>query len=210
MKIKITENQIEQIFKILNEDNSSIINAPNILKLSQLAAGDENTSNNLVTNLSVDMFKNFAQSFSDLDVTTLPQELMHPLGHQSKITSDFGSRNSKIGSKNHKGVDIAAASGSPVYAPGDGVVIEAKDTTPNGCGGFIALNHGSLITKFCHLKQWSVRKNDKVKKGQVIGYSGGGINDPYRGTSTGSHLHYEIIDKNGIALNPTQVQTSLT
>ena len=213
MNLKITENQIERVLKILNEIETPFnpsVDAPNIMKLSQLASGDTDATSEIAKNTGLSMLKGYAQSFGDMDVTTSPQELMHPLGHQSKITSNFGPRNAGIGSKDHKGVDISAASGSPVYAPADGKVTAAKDTTPNGCGGFVSIDHGSLVTKFCHLKQWLVRENDKVKKGQVIGYSGGGPNDSYKGTASGPHLHYEIIDKNGIAMNPTQVQTNLT
>lgn len=213
MNLKITENQIERILKILNEVEipfNPSVDAPNLLKLSQLASGQGDGVDDVAKRFGIDAIKGFAQSFGDMDVTTSPQELMHPLGYNSKITSNFGTRNGGVGSKNHKGVDISAASGSPVYAPADGKINAARDTTPDGCGGFISIDHGSLVTKFCHLKQWLVRENDKVKKGQVIGYSGGGPNDPHKGTSTGPHLHYEIIDKNGIALNPTQVQTNLT
>lgn len=137
------------------------------------------------------------------------KELMNPLGHRTGISSKFGLRNITRGSKDHKGVDLPTPSGSEVYAPGNATVLYAGDTTPNGCGGYIQLDHGTMITKFCHLKRWVVNKGQTVKKGQLIGYSGGGPNDPYRGTSTGAHLHYEILNSGGIAVNPTSVQNNL-
>jgi len=136
-------------------------------------------------------------------------EMMHPLGHKEPISSGFGLRNIPVGSKNHKGVDIPTVSGSPVYAPLDGTVISSRDTTPNACGGFIQLSHSSVKTKFCHLRQMVVKQGDKVKKGQVIGYTGGGKSDPMRGVATGPHLHYEILGRGDVAMNPTDYQSNL-
>jgi murein DD-endopeptidase MepM/ murein hydrolase activator NlpD len=136
-------------------------------------------------------------------------EPMHPLGHKDPITSNFGYRNVSVGSINHQGVDIATPSGSPVYAPLDGLVISSRNTTPNACGGFIQLSHTDIKTKFCHLKQMVVKQGEKVKKGQLIGYTGGGKTDQMHGTSTGPHLHYEILGRGDIAMNPVTYQHNL-
>jgi murein DD-endopeptidase MepM/ murein hydrolase activator NlpD len=139
-------------------------------------------------------------------------ELMNPLGKRTKVTSGFGPRNvGGSASKNHKGVDLPAVSGSPVYAPADGRVVTAKDTSPNGCGGFVQIDHTGvgLKTKFCHLKRWTVSQGQDVKKGQLIGYSGGGPNDPYRGNSMGAHLHYEVLNSASIAMNPKNVHSDM-
>lgn len=140
------------------------------------------------------------------------QELMHPLGPKHKITSGFGYRN--IGantSKNHQGVDISASVGTPIYAPSDGKVISAKDTTPNHCGGFVKLDHPSLglQTKYCHLSKWVVSQGQDVKKGQIIAYSGGQKGAQYAGNSQGPHLHYEVLNSGGIAMNPTKVHSDM-
>ena len=95
---------------------------------------------------------------------------MPPTGYNSyRIDSPFGYRNTGIqgATTNHQGIDIGCPSGTPVYAPLDGLVMSAQDTTPNGCGGFVKLNHMNYETKFCHLKQWVVTNGEKVKKGQV-------------------------------------------
>lgn len=152
---------------------------------------------------------NLIQPEKNIVKTSKGNELMHPLGGKGRITSHFGWRNTKVGSRNHKGVDIGVPSGSPVYAPLDGYVLASRDTTPNGCGGFIKLDHGEIQTKYCHLRKMVVRQGQEVKKGQIIGYSGGGKNDPMRGTATGPHLHYEILNKSGIAMNPTITQSNL-
>jgi murein DD-endopeptidase MepM/ murein hydrolase activator NlpD len=138
-------------------------------------------------------------------------ELMHPLGPKYKISSNFGMRNIFGSTQNHKGVDITAPVGTAVYAPQDAVVMFAGDTTPNGCGGFVKLNHTNvgLMTKFCHLTQWVVKKGDEVKKGQLIGYSGGQKGAKYAGNSTGPHLHYEVLNNGGLAMNPTKVHSNM-
>ena len=138
-------------------------------------------------------------------------ELMNPLGKSTKISSGFGMRNLGYGTKNHKGVDLPAASGSPLYAPADGRVLSARDTTPNGCGGFIQIDHTGLglKTKFCHVKRWLVSQGQEVKKGQLIGYSGGAANDPYKGNAMGAHLHYEVLNSNSVAMNPKNVHSDM-
>lgn len=136
---------------------------------------------------------------------------IHPLKGKGRITSRFGKRSINVSgaSTEHKGIDIAVESGTPVFSPENGVVLFAKDTTPNGCGGFIKINHGDFITKYCHLSKWVVKQGQNVKKGQLIGYSGGGKNDPYKGTSNGAHLHYEIRTLDNIAQNPENFHNNL-
>lgn len=188
MKIILTEQQTKKLVdSVVNEDYlSSFISA---------LTNDSGSQTNGSTEFA--------------DEIPSGNDLMHPLGHRFNISSKFGQRNVRVGSKNHKGVDISAPSGSKVYAPTDGQVVEARDTTPNGCGGFVMLDHGNFKTKFCHLREWVVNKGDTVKKGQLIGFSGGLKSDPHRGTSTGAHLHYEILNSGGIAMNPVSVQPNL-
>ncbi len=108
--------------------------------------------------------------------------------------------------RKHKGIDIPVPSGSNIIAPADGTVVNAENLDKNACGGFIKIKHeqdgASFYTKYCHMKVIKVNKGDKVKTGQVIGLSGGGKNDPHRGSSTGPHLHFEIVDIAGNAYNP--------
>ena len=145
----------------------------------------------------------------DIPIKKLGMTMMHPLGHQSHVSSGFGPRDVKVGSKNHKGIDIDAPSGSPIYAPLSGIVTKSLDTTPDPCGGHIRINHGKLQTKYCHLSRMIVHKGQRVKKGDLIGYTGGGEDDPHPGRSTGPHLHYEILTANGDALAPITIQPNL-
>jgi len=203
MKVRLTEQQVKGLITKLTEADIDIQkDAPNLGRLAKLIAGNQNVNMDAVKSSYSD-----DEQFADY----IPQgnEMMHPLGKKMPISSEFGLRNVAGASRDHKGIDISAPSGSPVYAPLDGTVESARDTTPNPCGGFIKLNHGSVYTKFCHLRQIVVSQGSQVKKGQLIGYSGGGPKDPMRGRTTGAHLHYEILNVGGIAMNPVTVQHNL-
>lgn len=214
MKLKLTEQQIKNLINRLDPPESSNLNIDTdaFAKLSPKLTDFINKFKILTSdgNQSTTENPNFVSKPVRNPVNVpVGEGPMHPLGHSGKITSGYGRRSSSVGSKNHKGIDISTPSGSPVYAPLDGEVMESRDTTPNACGGFIKLDHANIQTKFCHLKRLIVKQGQKVKKGQVIGYSGGGRNDPMRGTATGPHLHYEVLDKSGIAMNPSRIYSNL-
>jgi len=139
--------------------------------------------------------------------------LLNPIGHKVRLSSRFGPRKSPTpgGSSNHKGVDFAVPSGTPLYSPGDGTVQFAGDTSPNSCGGHVKIATGQYIIKMCHVRKWVVATGQKVKRGQLVGYSGGGKNDPYHGASTGAHLHYGVFNANGsVAYNPELAHKDIT
>ena len=109
---------------------------------------------------------------------------------------------------NHKGIDLKAESGTPVVAAASGRIVKADATSdPNGYGGQVLIRHdaegNTFYTKYGHLRKINVSKGALVSKGQVIGESGGGKNDPNRGRSTGPHLHFEILDSTSKAVDPT-------
>ncbi len=112
------------------------------------------------------------------------------------ITSRFGYRTSPFSGKTalHAGLDIAAAPGSPVYAPADGVVVFAS--YDESYGKLITVDYGyGVITRFGHLSQIYVQAGQKVNKWDVIGAVGN------TGRSTGPHLHYEV-RINGTPVDP--------
>ena len=95
----------------------------------------------------------------------------------------------------HKGMDFTCPIGTQVHVTGDGVV-ETVDFNYGGYGNEIIVNHGfGYRTRYAHLSKFSVRPGQKLKRGDVIGFSGN------TGKSTGPHLHYEVL-KNGEVLNP--------
>ena len=90
----------------------------------------------------------------------------------------------------HPGMDIPLASGTPLLAAKPGVVEKASDSG-DGYGGTVMIKtDGGLWVAFAHMKKIDVAVGDRVTKGQVIGQSGGGLNDPMHGSSTGAHLHF--------------------
>lgn len=114
-----------------------------------------------------------------------------------QISSYFGYRTDPIYmvSKFHSGIDFAAPIGTEVFATGDGVV-ELMEYNHWGYGNMITLDHGyGYKTNYAHLSKFAIKKGQKVKRGQLIGYVGN------TGKSTGSHLHYEVL-KNNTPIDP--------
>ena len=110
----------------------------------------------------------------------------------TRIASGFGYRSDPFtkARKMHFGMDFTAKRGTPVYATGNGVVKRA-DSRSSGFGKHIRIDHGfGYISLYAHLSKYNVRRGQKVKRGDIIGYVGN------TGRSAGPHLHYEIIKDN--------------
>ncbi|WP_180236524.1 peptidoglycan DD-metalloendopeptidase family protein [Marinicella litoralis] len=99
--------------------------------------------------------------------------------------------------KAHRGVDYRAPTGTPVFAAGAGRVTHAAYNKYNGNYVFIQHPNG-IITKYLHFSKKAVKKGQRVKQGQTIGYVGS------TGLSEAPHLHYEFI-YNGVHRNPRTV-----
>ena len=118
------------------------------------------------------------------------------------ITSTFGMRMHPLLGfmRMHKGMDIGARYGSPIYAVLDGVVQMAGRA--GGYGNFIKLAHsGGLASGYGHMSRFAVHQGQRVSRGQVIGYVGS------TGMSTGPHLHWEVW-RNGQTINPRSISFS--
>ena len=102
------------------------------------------------------------------------------------ISSLYGYRVNPISKEYalHKGVDIAAPTGTPIFASEDGVVEFVGEN--NGYGLMIQIDSNSNTFIYGHLSQINVYKGQYVKKGQLIGRVGS------TGDSTGPHLHFEV------------------
>ena len=108
-----------------------------------------------------------------------------------RLSSSFGYRSDPFSGrkKHHSGVDFALKPGNPVYATGDGVVINVKFEL-FGYGNQVLIDHGfGYKTRYAHLKNIGVAEGMKVKRGECIGISGNS------GRSSGPHLHYEVLYK---------------
>lgn len=102
----------------------------------------------------------------------------------------------------HKGVDICAAAGTPIYASAGGTVTKAgynRAGAGNGYGNSIIISHGNgYTTLYAHCLSLVVHAGQSVKQGQLIGYVGS------TGRSSGNHCHFEI-RRNGSYIAPQNV-----
>lgn len=119
-----------------------------------------------------------------------------------RISSRFGERHHPILNtmRMHKGVDYAAARGTPIKAAGDGKIIFRG--RKGGYGRTIIIQHGGRYsTLYAHMSRYRkhIRGGSRVRQGQVIGYVGSS------GRATGPHLHYEF-RVNGVHRNPLTVK----
>ncbi len=115
----------------------------------------------------------------------------------TRLSSGFGYRTDPFtkSRKMHYGMDFTAPRNTPIYATGDGKIIRA-DSRATGYGKHIRIDHGfGYVTLYAHIDKYNVRKYQKVKKGDIIGYVGN------TGRSQAPHLHYEV-RKDNRKVNP--------
>jgi murein DD-endopeptidase MepM/ murein hydrolase activator NlpD len=115
-----------------------------------------------------------------------------------RVTSSFGMRLHPIlgYTRMHQGIDFGGATGTPIYAAGDGTVVEAG--WKGGYGNWVEIKHdGVWATGYGHMSRFAtgIRRGTHVHQGEVIGYIGA------TGEATGPHLHYEVM-QNGVKINP--------
>lgn len=124
---------------------------------------------------------------------------INPLNPKNDIrfSSSFGKRFHPVAKKQkaHLGLDIATKAGTPVHATANGIVTLAK-YSKYGLGNHIVIRHKhGFITKYGHMYTLNAKEKDRIKRGDIIGFVGS------TGTSTGNHLHYEVI-KNTKHIDP--------
>ncbi len=124
------------------------------------------------------------------NITAAKLPLAIPVQTTFRYSSSFGPRNGRL----HKGVDMAGATGSPIYATADGVVNFAGWQT--GYGNVVKITHEfGFETVYAHLNKIHVTKGQRVSREDRIADMGN------TGRSSGPHLHYEV-RTNGNAVNP--------
>ena len=212
-----TVNQnVSQLVAMFNKETNSSIDAPISRSFNRfvsttsdmqlpkedvlISQAESLISNDEISKLILDQ----GNAYSEL-ITTLQSQIDYldcrPDQYPTEgiLTSKFGYRKDPVTGKtaNHKGIDLANASGTSVHAAGDGVVIFAGW---NGSfGNVIIINHGyGYKTVYGHLKEIKISKGDTVTKGELIGAMGSS------GKSTGTHLHFEI-RYNGTQINPLNI-----
>lgn len=112
------------------------------------------------------------------------------------MTSAFGLRVHPLtgGARHHRGIDLAASTGTPIRATADGSV--STSGWAGGYGLLVAIDHaGGVQTRYGHMSRLNVLPGQQVRQGEVIGFVGS------TGASTGPHVHYEV-RRNGRAIDP--------
>ena len=114
------------------------------------------------------------------------------------ISSHFGQR----GGEFHRGLDMAASQGEPIYASKAGIVLRAE--FHYSWGNHVVIQHNdSMTTLYAHQAEYVVQPGDSVEQGQLIGYVGS------TGNSTGSHLHFEVCKDSSLSaeqlMNPADI-----
>ena len=150
----------------------------------------------VVQSRSLDEIERLAANKAEL-IEAIPS--IQPINNQdlTRMASGYGYRNDPFTKKRrfHYGMDFSARKGTPIYATGNGVIKRA-DNRSSGFGKHIRIDHGfGYVSLYAHLSKYNVRRGQKVKRGDIIGFVGN------TGRSVGPHLHYEIL-KDNKKINP--------
>ncbi len=128
---------------------------------------------------------------------TLDEAVGRPAGVSGWVRPTAGSVSSEFGPRwgtMHEGIDLAAASGTPVRAAADGIV--RKAAWYGGYGNAVIIDHGQGVTTlYGHNARLDVREGERVRAGDVISQVGS------TGDSTGPHLHFEVT-RDGKKIDP--------
>ncbi len=195
-------------FGIQNGDNFRLIYAQEFvedkpLNNYRIHAASFCTSDNLV--YAIPFTQDNEELFYNIDGNSLEGAFLKAPLDFYRITSKFS--NSRMHPvlkrrRAHHGVDYAAPVGTPVYAIGNGKVID-KGYQANGGGNYIKIRHNSTyVTTYMHLSKFAkgLKVGDMVKQKQVIGYVGS------TGISTGPHLDFRV-HENGKPINPLTIKS---
>ena len=150
----------------------------------------------VVQSRSLDEIERLAANKAEL-IEAIPS--IQPIKNQdlTRMASGYGYRTDPFTKKRrfHYGMDFSARKGTPIYATGNGVVKRA-DNRSSGYGKHIRIDHDfGYVSLYAHLSKYNVRRGQRVKRGDIIGYVGN------TGRSVGPHLHYEIF-KDKKKINP--------
>ena len=170
-------DQIKVLFDDADKKDKRVINA---ISIKSKVQGEFNTFMNLKDKKFYDENGSYTRKIYSFN--------RHPIKGNIRITSNFNPhRRHPITRKirPHNGTDYGVKTGTPIYAPADGVVI--KSTYQRAAGKYLVIQHrGSYSTVYMHLSKLLVKAGEKVKQNQRIALSGN------TGRSTGPHLHYEL------------------
>ncbi len=149
----------------------------------------------LIQDKSYDLIDKLTQEKSER-FASIPAIQPIAIDDMTRLASVFGMRMHPLLNyqRAHEGIDLTAPRGTPVHASGNGWV-EAAFYSVSG-GNLVVINHGyNYQSRYLHMSKFAVKKGQKVKRGDIIGYVGS------TGLSRAAHLHYEVL-KRGEPVNP--------
>lgn len=190
---------------ILEADPDSLLEDTSRLaavQVNQVSATDLDAVDARLTQMTQRLDRSSAQSARMVEIARQKKEQLafipsiRPV--PSDILSGFGTRKHPLFKEDrpHLGIDFKADQGSKVYATADGLVQFAGNASSNGRGISVHLDHlNGYATRYAHLARVVVRSGQRVKRGDLIGYSGNS------GLTKGPHLYYEVL-KDGVQVDP--------
>lgn len=227
-QLKNKKDEIQKINNQLQEDKANMKMAKLQAKkqtvvLTNTKTVYENYKNSLSEseqkiNLDIDNYKKQMQELENLiqyainssiyDLKYSGGVMIWPTLDTSYITSAYGTRIHPIQgiTKNHDGIDIAGATGDPVYAAADGIIIYSSYNN-GGYGNMVMIDHGissegiKVVTVYAHGDKLVKNVGDAVKQGDIVLEVGS------TGNSTGPHLHFEVRE-NGTHVDPKKYLSS--
>ena len=142
----------------------------------------------------LDIYQNI-KNIADIkwdSINSIPNSMPVTLADLYKFSDGFGYRKHPLIKKIlfHEGIDLSVTVGSDIFATANGIV-EKVISEKKGYGNRIVINHkNGYKTVYAHLSEFKVVVGQKVKKYDLIAISGN------TGSTTGPHLHYEVLIKN--------------
>ena len=199
-RLVITENEQKHIRKLysINEIDAEKVVSGLFDYAQKIAKGETTPQSDTTTPNSSDIVSG----------TEVPEGLKGKLSSPLKkfeVGTKFGAVRPGIDTKKpHSGVDLRASQGDEVFAPSDGVVtISDKSGWNGGCGGTLYIKHpDGYESRFCHLSDIFVSKNQQVRRGERVALVGGAKGTRGAGFSTGAHLHYTLAKPDGTLDDP--------
>ena len=188
------DDSFQLVYETFLDGNGKILETGNIIYANLILQGRENPLYIFKNKKDYDHFDQFGKS--------IRKSLMKTPINGARLSSSFGIRKHPIlgFNKMHKGTDFAAPMGTPIMASGEGKIVRARWC--GGGGNCVKIKHNSTYsTVYAHMSKFgrNIKEGVRIKQGQIIGYVGS------TGTSTGPHLHYEVIE-NGIKINSQKLK----
>ncbi len=175
------ENVVEE-----NNNSTKINNAEEQNEDKDKKENKDETEKNDEENTDTQKEETASKTQMEKDAEAAKKVCKFSLPLSGTITSEFGAREATIKgmTTDHKGIDIAANSGTNIKSAMAGTVKVAEENSEYG--KFIKIVNGDVMTVYAHCQKLKVKVGDKIKAGQTIATVGS------TGNSTGPHLHFEI------------------